>query len=216
MAMSPEEPDEIDLLLPWHASGRLGPDDRDRVAAALAHDPGKRRMLARIEAERTAVIEANEAIIPPEAALTRLMAEAGAQPAKPASPHVVRARSWLIELFAPPSLAFSLATLLVAALAGAVLTYGLFIPKAGYDVAGGGGQETKRPVVIVAFADDARASAIQEALRQAGASISSGPKGGNFFEITFRQNPDLAPVEERIRQLAARTDLVRHLSRAGE
>ena len=35
----PGEPSEVELLLPWHAAGTLGPQERQLVEAALADDP---------------------------------------------------------------------------------------------------------------------------------------------------------------------------------
>jgi hypothetical protein len=219
MAMTPEEPDDIDLLLPLHAAGLLGRAERDRVEAALARDAGKGRALARMRLEREAVIEANEAIPAPRAALSRLMAEVDA--AVPVAPRVSTARplgqrlSAALGDFLQPAFAFRFAALLAAALLGGILTYGTLFRDAGYRVATGE-RTLQGPTAIVGFVGEAKASAIQDALRQAHAVIVAGPKGDNFFEIRFREQEGLAPVEDRIRQFAARKDIVRHLNRAGQ
>ena len=57
-------------LLPWYANGRLAGRDRQRVAVALASDPALQRELALILEERTAAIDANEALGAPSRAAT--------------------------------------------------------------------------------------------------------------------------------------------------
>jgi hypothetical protein len=226
MAMNAEKPnaethDDIDLLLPLQAAGLLSRAEQERVEAALARDPAKARRLAQMQIERAAVIEANESIPLQQAALVRLMRDVDAEPAPVAAAAAGRdvwSKAWsALAGLAEPAMAFRFAALIVAALVGGLLTYGVLMRGEGYQVAGGDtGQANRGPTVIVRFADDARASAIQEALRQAAASIISGPKGDNFFEIRFRTTNGLAPVEERIRQLEARRDIVRQFNRAGE
>jgi hypothetical protein len=219
MAMSAEQPDDIDLLLPLQAAGMLSGGDRERVEAALARDPAKARALARMRLERAAVIEANEMIPLQQAALSRLMRDVEAEPARAAPPsRDFWRKAWAaIAELAGPAPALRFAALFAAALIGGILTYGIFMRGDGYQVAGGGqAKGAQGPVIIVGFNDDATASAIQDALRQAGATIIAGPKGNNFFEIRFRAGGGLAPVDERIRQLEARGDIVRHLSRTGD
>lgn len=217
--MNAEQPDDIDLLLPLQAAGLLSGGDRKRVEAAVARDPAKARALARMRLEREAVIEANETIPLQQAALSRLMRDVDAEPARVAAPAPgLWQKAWVaIAELGQPALALRLAALFAAAIIGGILTYGVFMRGDGYQVAGGEQMAGAHgPVVIVGFNDDAKAAAIQDALRQAGATIIAGPKGNNFFEIRFRVNDGLAPVDERIRQLEARGDVVRHFSRAGD
>jgi anti-sigma factor RsiW len=213
MAMSAEQPDDIDLLLPLQAAGLLSGRDRERVEAALARDPAKARALARMRLERAAVIEANETIPLKQAALSRLMRDVEAEPARAAPARGIWRKTWAaVADLAGPAPALRFAALFAAALIGGILMRG-----DGYQVAGGGQtRDARGPVVIVGFNDDAKAAAIQDALRQAGATVIAGPKGNNFFEVRFRVGEGLAPVDERIRQLEARGDVIRHLSRAGD
>lgn len=217
--MNAEQPDDIDLLLPLQAAGLLSGRDQERVEAALARDPAKARALARMRLERAVIIEANETIPLQQAALSRLMRDIEAEPAPvAAAPRDIWQKAWAaIAELAGPAPAFRFAALFAAALIGGILTYGVFMRGGGYQVAGGGPTGgAQGPVAIVGFNDDAKAAAIQDALREAGATIIAGPKGNNFFEIRFRVSDGLAPVDERIRQLEARGDVVRHLSRAGD
>ena len=64
MAMSNEspkrEPSEIEMLLPWHATGRLSAYDSRRVETALAKDPGLAREYAATRDQQAATVDFNE------------------------------------------------------------------------------------------------------------------------------------------------------------
>jgi anti-sigma factor RsiW len=69
------EREEFEMLLPWYATGRLGPSDRARVEAYLAIHPEMARQIDLVRAERDETVAANEALGWPSAAATeRLMA----------------------------------------------------------------------------------------------------------------------------------------------
>jgi len=65
--MTEELPDDAELiaLLPWYAAGTLDAKKAARIEAALAGDPALRASLARVEEERAADIQRNEALDSP-------------------------------------------------------------------------------------------------------------------------------------------------------
>ena len=60
--MLEQEPSEIELLLPWHATGTLSARDARRVEEALASDPELARQYAVIREEYTATVHINESL----------------------------------------------------------------------------------------------------------------------------------------------------------
>lgn len=70
--------DDIEVLLPWYAAGTLDPQDADRVAAAVAADPGLARRLDLCREEMTGTIAVNESLgVPSARAAERLIAAIG-------------------------------------------------------------------------------------------------------------------------------------------
>jgi hypothetical protein len=77
MAMSNEslrqEPSEIEMLLPWHAIGRLSGQDSRRVNAALARDAGLAREYATIRDEQAGTVDFNEMLGKPSARALQML-----------------------------------------------------------------------------------------------------------------------------------------------
>ncbi len=81
--MREQEPGEIELLLPWHAAGRLSARDARRVEEALAHDPDLARQYAAIREEYAETIDLNESLgAPSMRAMQKLFASIDAEPAR--------------------------------------------------------------------------------------------------------------------------------------
>ena len=105
--MTPNERQELETLLPWHAAGTLGPVDAARVEAALASDQELARHFAIVREEMAETIHLNEALgSPSPRALDRLLAAIDAGPARrprrlvPGSPGcllqiVTKPRGWV-------------------------------------------------------------------------------------------------------------------------
>src|SRR5580693_339558 len=70
-----QEPDEIEMLLPWHAAGTLNARDARRVEEALARDPELAGQYAVIREEYAETIGLNER---PGAPAARAMAKLSA------------------------------------------------------------------------------------------------------------------------------------------
>jgi hypothetical protein len=80
--MLEQEPSEIEMLLPWHATGTLNPRDARRVEEALARDPELARQYAAIREEYAETIDLNESLGAPSArAMRKLFAAIDAEPA---------------------------------------------------------------------------------------------------------------------------------------
>jgi len=70
-----QEPSEIELLLPWHATGTLNARDARRVEEALARDPELAKQYAVIREEYAATVHLNESLGgPPPRAMLKLFA----------------------------------------------------------------------------------------------------------------------------------------------
>ena len=78
-----QEPDDIELLLPWHAAGTLNARDARRVEDALARDPELARQYAVIREECGETIALNESLGAPSMyAEQKLFAAIDAEPTR--------------------------------------------------------------------------------------------------------------------------------------
>jgi anti-sigma factor RsiW len=77
------EPNDLELLLPWHAAGTLNRGDARRVEDALARDPELAGQYAMIQEEYAATIGLNDDLGAPSVrAKQKLFAAMDAQPAR--------------------------------------------------------------------------------------------------------------------------------------
>lgn len=189
-AVSPDERDEVEMLLPWYEDGTLEEPDRRRVDAVLASDPELRGRLALIREEKTATVDANEmAGAPGAGALDRLMASIEAE----SGPELVPSRGggWLSRLFGAPMPAgmqwAGAAAAIVIVLQAAALGYlASSIDNSGarYETASGDAVAQKGGTfALVRFADDATAARIAEFLSELDMDIVDGPKPGGVYTI---------------------------------
>src|SRR5215469_17994821 len=80
--MPEQEPSDIEILLPWHATGTLNVRDAQRVEEALARDPALARQYAVIREEYAETIALNESLGAPSVrAMQKLFAAIDAEPA---------------------------------------------------------------------------------------------------------------------------------------
>ena len=68
-----QEPGEIEMLLPWHATGRLSARDSRRVDNALAGDPELARQYAAIRDEYAGTMDFNELLGTPSARVAQML-----------------------------------------------------------------------------------------------------------------------------------------------
>lgn len=206
-----EEPDAIDLLLPFHATGRLSASERAQIEAALARDPDVARRLAIVDAERTETNAHNAGLGAPsrrsrDALFARIDADIARR--QPLS------RNWLARLgerlagLSPPALAgLSLAACLLI-LVQAGLLGGLLLPRApatSYETASH--RDAAARFALVAFAPTAKASEIEDALRAVGATIVEGPRPGGLYRIRF--STERMPAQATLERLRDQAGLLK-------
>ena len=179
------EPDDVEGLLPWHATGTLNSRDARRVDEALKRDPVLAKQYALIQDEIAETIHVNESLgAPSSRAMQKLFAGIDAEPVRPARrpANVIARIADIIVSLSPRTLAYSaavgaLALVLQAGVIGAILTKAL---PGGYEIASAPVQAVRGTPVLVRFRDDARLSDITQLLDAYNASIVTGPKAGMF------------------------------------
>jgi hypothetical protein len=213
------EREEIEMLLPWYATGRLERDDAARVERYLARHPALSAQLDLIRAEREETVQANEALgRPSAAALDRLMASLPA--AKPGLAQRVGASALLeaVRNFfsAPTARGVQWAAVAAAALIvvqAAAITSLLIEGVDPYQTASGQSISTgfgRSVTALVVFDDNAKASAIAKLLAEFDASVVDGPKPGGVYKIILRTvDQSQAAQEALLERLAQRRDIVR-------
>jgi hypothetical protein len=201
-----QEPSDLEMLLPWHATGTLNARDAQRVEEALARDPELVRQYAVIREEYAETIGLNESLGAPSVrAIHKLFADIDAEPVR--KPDATRrGASWIAGFFAslsPRALAWSaslgaLVLLLQAGVIGAILIKN---QSGTYQTASLSTNEpTNEPLTralvqeeppvraLVRFKPDARMSEITALLDSYQASIIGGAQGG-MFRLQFAGGP---------------------------
>ncbi|MBR1122154.1 hypothetical protein JQ628_11565 [Bradyrhizobium lablabi] len=202
MAMSkkmPEEPGEIEMLLPWHAAGTLNARDTRRVDEALARDPELARQYAVIREEYAETIHLNESLgAPSMRAMQKLFEAIDGEPVR--KPSATSRMATQIAAFfsslSPRTMAWSagaaaLVLLLQAGVIGAVLmkNQGASYQTASLDMRERApitrelGATASLPRALVRFAPDARMADINALLDSYQASIVGGANG--VFRLQF-------------------------------
>jgi len=207
------EPDDIELLLPWHAAGRLSVRDARRVDEALAGDPELARQYAVVREEYAETIALNESLGAPSVrVMQKLFAAINAEPERRSfAPRNLATRiQGFFAGVSPRTLAWSaslgaLALLLQAGVIGAILvknettTYRTASLSMNEPVTRAQGGEAP-PRALVRFVPEARISDITTLLDTYQASIVGGGKGG-MFQLQFG---DHAMSKEDVASLMSR------------
>jgi hypothetical protein len=196
--MLEQEPSEIEMLLPWHATGTLDARDARRVDEALARDPELAKQYAVIREEYAETIDFNESLGAPSArAMQKLFAAIDGEPVrKPSVSFNFSARiAGFFARFSPRALAWSaslgaLALLLQAGVIGAMLvknqnaSFQTASLSTSQPITRDLGRAPPPPRALVRFAPDARVADITALLDNYQASIVDGAKGG-LFRLQF-------------------------------
>jgi len=217
MAMSArdEKMDEIELLLPWRATGALNAEETRRVDAALAADAELRRKYDLVQEEMAeSVLAAEELGAPSLRARDRLFAAIEAEAGPRRAP--AAARSWRVRALdffgslTPGAIAWSAAAAaLVIVLQGAVLTRSLVTPGGTFHTASAP-ESREGSFALVAFASDATAQQIADLLAAQGASIVDGPKPGGLYRVRVSSKRlDADALKAAVAKLASRREIVR-------
>jgi len=187
-----QAPNEIEMLLPWHVTGRLDAHEARRVGEAMARNPELARQYAAIREEYAETIALNESLgAPSGGAMQKLFAAIDAEPARPTkvSPWLSTGIRDFFACVSPRSIAWSaplaaVALLLLAGMIGAMLmkteapTYLTAAMSMNEPVARPLAEQPPR--ALVRFAPDARISDVTALLASYQASILDGSKGGMF------------------------------------
>ena len=191
-----QAPNEIEMLLPWHVTGRLDARDARRVGEAMTRNPEVARQYAAIREEYAETIWLNESLGAPSGrAMQKLFAAIDSEPSRPAkvSPKLSTGIKNFLAGLSPRTLAWSasfgaIALLLQGGIIGAVLTKN---DAATYLTASMSMNESvtrplgeQPPRALVRFAPDARISDVAALLDSYQASIVDGAKGG-LFRLQF-------------------------------
>jgi hypothetical protein len=203
------EREEIEKLLPWYATGRLGLSDTSKVERYLRQHPEVLAQLQFIGRERQETIRANEAMgWPPSGLSARLMSSLPDR-ARPTTAR--RQRLTLGQLFqlSPEFGArFAALAVVVLILAEAALIANVLTRERAYRLASGLHEDGL--AALIAFADDAKASDIARFLTDFEANIVDGPKPGGIYKIRMRNLDKSQPMGDALlNKLAQRRDIVR-------
>jgi len=191
-----QEPGDMELLLPWHATGTLGGRDSRRVEEALARDPDLARQFAGIREEYAETIRLNESLGAPSArAMQKLFAaiEAEPSPRLRASPNIAARFTGFFAKLSPRALAWSgsIAALVLLLQAGVIAVVLTGERPAWFETAPlstnepiTGDLAAPLPRAMVRFVADARVSDISALLDKYQGSIIEGGQGG-LFKLQF-------------------------------
>jgi len=218
--------DDLELLLPFYAAGKLSPPETRRIEARLTGDAGFRRRLDLIEEERGQTVLLNDSIAPPlsatrERLFAMIDAEIAATPAGRAAhqgnhdgiaaggQEGLRGglRAWLAGLAAaitPRAMGYAVAGLAALAIVQAgVLAH---LASAGRDrpdvyVTASAPVAPGGVHVLARFAPGVTMTAVAAWLRDNGMRIVDGPKPGDLWRL--RIAADAAGKEAAMRKLQA-------------
>ena len=127
-------PEDVELLLPWHAAGTLSRRDAARVEQALANDNELAARYEMVREELGEAIRLNETLGAPSArAMQQLFAKIDAEPArKPKASFNLGA--WLTDFvtsFQPRTLAYGATAAALAIVLQAGILAGVFVKEGG-------------------------------------------------------------------------------------
>jgi hypothetical protein len=205
------EREDIEALLPWHATGTLSGRDAERVEQALAQDPELARRFELVREEMAETIHLNETLGAPSArAAERLFAaiQADGTGAKRRTISLDLG-NWLAGLLrelSPRTLAWSAAAAGLAIVLQAGLLAGLLLSERGasYQTASYGEPTAAGPgaFALVRFNPAASAADITRFFESHKASLVDGPRAGGVYRIrvagTALANDELAKILARM------------------
>jgi anti-sigma factor RsiW len=180
-------PEDVELLLPWHAAGTLSRRDAARVEQALANDNELASRYEMVREELGEAIRLNETLGAPSArAMQDLFAKIDAEPAR--KPKVsFNLGAWLTDFvtsFQPRTLAYGATAAALAIVLQAGILAGVFVKD------GGPGFTTvslttdqNAAYVAVRFKPQSSAADITKFLTDNKASIVGGPAAGGLFKL---------------------------------
>jgi hypothetical protein len=210
---SPNEPSEVELLLPWYAAGTLDRSQTAQVEAALAADPALAERLEWVRTEFAQEIYINEeAASPPENDVKALFAKIDALPARrpgtlaASAPIFAERVAEFFGALSPRTLAWSgaAAALVILLQAGVI---GGFVLKekntGGMETASApSNTPTDGSYVLLRFQPQATAADIAGFLAANKLSIVEGPSGGGLYRVRVAAaklaKPELSDIVNKL------------------
>ena len=180
-------PEDVELLLPWHAAGTLSRRDAARVEQALANDNELATRYEMVREELGEAIRLNETLGAPSArAMQDLFAKIDAEPArKPRASFNLGA--WLTDFvtgFQPRTLAYGATAAALAIVLQAGILAGVFVKDGGVGFTTVSlTQSSDGAYVAVRFNPQASAADITKFLSDSKATVVGGPTAGGLFKL---------------------------------
>jgi hypothetical protein len=206
----PEQPSDIEALLPWYVAGTLRRRERQRVEEALRDDPALAQHLDLVREELAEAIHLNETLgAPSPHAAERLMAAIDAEATRKRAPGVTA--SWITGFFAnlsPRTMAVAASFAMLAIALQAVAIVDIFtkppaVMPAG-EGAGSAGDHKNGTFAMVRFARQASAAEITKFLQNYQAALVDGPTPGGLYRVRVAMSSlakeELARIVARMRQ----------------
>ena len=180
-------PEDVELLLPWHAAGTLSRRDAARVEQALANDNELSSRYEMVREELGEAIRLNETLGAPSArAMQDLFAKIDSEPARNQRTSFSLG-AWLTNFvagFSPRTLAYGATAAALAIVLQAGILAGVFVKE------GGSGFTTvSLPVsadsafVAIRFNPLATAAEINQFLSENKASLVGGPNSSGMYKV---------------------------------
>ena len=199
-------PQDVKLLLPWHAAGTLSRRDAARVEQALANDNELASRYETVREELGEAIRLNETLGAPSArAMQELFAKIDAEPArKPKASFNIGA--WLTDFvtgFSPRTLAYGATAAALAIVLQAGILAGVFVKEGsvGFTTASLTLNDDNA-FVAIRFNPQASAADITKFLADNKASIVGGPGSGGMFKLRVSEksmsDSELSAVAKRM------------------
>ena len=190
-----QEPSEIEVLLPWHATGTLNARDARRVEEALARDPELAKQYAVIQEEYAETIHLNESLGAPSArAMQKLFAAIDGEPVRrPSGASGMSVFGRITGFFAslsPRTLAWSAGAAALAIVLQAAVIGGIVLKEqnAGYQTASVSGTASREgSFALIRFQPQASAADITRFLESNKLSIAGGPAAGGLYRVRIAE-----------------------------
>jgi anti-sigma factor RsiW len=183
-------PEDVELLLPWHAAGTLSRRDAARVEQALANDNELAARYQMVREELGEAIRLNESLGAPSArAMEKLFAKIDAEPAR-APKASFKLGAWLTNFvtgFSPRTLAYGATAAALAIVLQAGILAGVFVKERAVGPQLASYQQSDPSTgayVRVRFKPQATAADITAFLNENNAFVVDGPARENgFFRV---------------------------------
>src|SRR5438477_7151029 len=181
-------PEDVELLLPWHAAGTLSRRDAARVEQALANDNELAARYDMVREELGEAIRLNETLGAPSArAMQNLFAKIDAEPARKPKASL-NIGVWLTNFvagFQPRTLAYGATAAALAIVLQAGILAGVFVQEGGVGGYTSASLTTNEQASYVAIRFNPQASApdITKFLADNKATIVGGPAAGGMFKL---------------------------------